>query len=1504
MSGNGGSFWKNFVFFCALFLFLVAKNIRSSQRKCKSFFRKVAIMKMIEKINAFFKTTHKAALGLLAGTVALNSAPTILTPQAEAAEPPNIIFIMADDLGWTDINCRNGVNDTEAETYDSHYYETPNLAALRKAGMRFMQAYACPSCKATRQALLTGKMRDPHKVSGGSSGPDIPLADIMIPEALDAGGVDYVSAHVGKWGMGGSIQQSLEITPEVFYPDRHGFDYNFGGSHAAGLTSTYADPEDFKIYWEPSLDSNSLTSDGWNEEYKDYSPLLLFPGLGDPDPNEPNEFFADSLTTRAIQFMESTTTEGHVNEDKPFFLYLAFKSPHGPILDDLDEAFGYDFIEKSDPSGRHDRPYNMWWDGDFNDYAALVKRMDHNIGRIMKAVDEFPDPNNTIIIFFSDNGGMNSDLEWDTKDKSATDNTPLKYGKRSYYEGGVRVPLIVRWPGHTQANTVCKEPVSVLDIMPTLLEMAYGDNYDAADHPMLSGNSLVDVLEDSTGTVEVERDEKYLILSEGSVIDKSMILGLGEINEVDCTGYKLIKVNDDPSDPCYALYDISEYGGKFGSALEFDGVDDYVEMDDPNYKGITGTDSRTCAAWIKTTCASIILSWGDSSVNGGRWVFRVESGGALRVAVGAGAITGDTIVNDGNWHHVAATWENDGTPNAEDIKLYVDGTEDSVTATPQVINTNSVANVRIGEWASGYFEGLIDDVRIYSGALDPNEILWLKSEEAHGNEPTASLVAHWELDCSPFDSSGYRRHGTLMGDPVWRTAESENLYTTDPSNGYYGESVAMKGAIEAWFDRFEVKWSSSTGSGSKDTIALAISAAIASEGSNIVIEIPPKIFYENITISVDMTLRSEDPCDRDVVAATIIDGTTSGRTVTISSGVECTIEGLTISGGYATGATDSGGGIAGNGNTNSKISKCIIRDNYAEFKGGGIYNFNGEISNCTITDNTVFDKGGGLASCHGDIINCIISSNKADKGGGLNNCLGDIVNCTIVHNSAIGATSTGGGLRNCETITNCIIWGNGDDLNGTSATNSCYSGGSGNGNIGSDPCFVNFPELVDIASNDVILTVEELNDVIDDDESTIILLGNRTGDYGQDVIIEINNGGILREVISSTYNSPNTTVTFSPHINTASVAGDVVYKWPAGTTSVIEDYHLKGTSLCIDEGNDDGITGKDIDGNVRIVDTYEATGEDANDVDMGADEFGPVNRYVPSQYSTIQAAINVSTEDDTIIVDANTYYENVDFLGKAITLRSTDPCDWSVVGATVIDPDSGFGVEFSSSETSSSVLKGFTITGATIGVHCNSASPTISNCRIVVNSSKGINCTNYSDATIRNCKIQDNGCGIVCGYYSSPEISNCVISGNDVTGSGGGIYIGASAPNITNCTIVNNTATVFGDGIAAGMSSPTITNCIIWGNGDDLYGCSATFSCIEDIDGGTGNIHTDPNFVDSGSGDYSLTSVSPCIDAAGGGVAPSTDIDGQGRYDDPYTFNTGAGDPNYVDMGAFEYQGS
>ena len=292
---------------------------------------------------------------------------------------------------------------------------------------------------------------------------------------------------------------------------------------------------------------------------------------------------------------------------------------------------------------------------------------------------------------------------------------------------------------------------------------------------------------------------------------------------------------------------------------------------------------------------------------------------------------------------------------------------------------------------------------------------------------------------------------------------------------------------------------------------------------------------------------------------------------------------------------------------------------------------------------------------------------------------------------------------------------------------------------------------------------------------------------------------------------------------------------------------------------------------------------------------------VSTDLPTIQAGIDASSGGDLVLVASGTYVENIDYLGKAITLQSEGGAD-----VTVIDGNqAGSVVTFSTAETETSVLNGFKIRNGNSydggGIHCSEASPTITNCTIIENvadhNGGGIWCYPNSSPTITNCTISGNstgndGAGIFCYDGSSPQISNCIITGNITPYSGGGIFcrIGSNA-TITHCTISANAA-----GNAAGIyshsSNPIITNCIVWQNYFSEIGGYPLPQLVTycDIKGGwegAGNINEDPLFV--GGGDYHLYLLSPCVDA-GRNERVYTDLDGRPR---PQR----AG----FDMGAYEY---
>jgi arylsulfatase A len=339
-----------------------------------------------------------------------------------AARQPNVVLILADDLGWTDLTC-----------YGSDFYETPNLDRLAKDGMKFTQNYsACTVCSPTRAALLTGKYPARLHVTDWIPGqmPDNPkllvpdwtkyLAheETTLAELFKSAG--YTTATMGKWHLG----------DEAYYPEKHGFDLNIAGTDKAA-------PPSYLAPWKiPTL------SDGKDGEY-----------------------LTDRLAHEAVKFIERT-------RDRPFFLYLPHFAVHTPVQGRPDLVEKYK--RKLKPGLAQTNPA----------YAAMVESLDSAVGRIRDTLDELEIADDTIVIFTSDNGGR----------VPTTSNRPLRFGKASAYEGGVRVPLIVHWPGVTTAGSVSETPVITMDLYPTLLEMA--GLSDGADR-RTDGVSLVPLLRQS-----------------------------------------------------------------------------------------------------------------------------------------------------------------------------------------------------------------------------------------------------------------------------------------------------------------------------------------------------------------------------------------------------------------------------------------------------------------------------------------------------------------------------------------------------------------------------------------------------------------------------------------------------------------------------------------------------------------------------------------------------------------------------------------------------------------------------------------------------------------------------------------------------------------------------------------------------------------------------------------------------------------------------------------------
>ena len=346
------------------------------------------------------------------------------------AEKPNIIFVLADDLGWAELGC-----------YGNTFNETPNLDKLAKQGVRFTHAYAAaPVCSPYRAALLTGQ----HPARVGildylrpNSSNALPVSQITLPQILKRNG--YKTAMVGKWHLTGYKYQDAQFEVR---PKDHGFDWNIGSEIKGVGNGANFWPYVFRTQPIRWLD---IPNNRMGKE----------------------EYLTDRLNLEAVDFIER-------NQDKPFFLYLSHYAPHTILNGRPDLVKKY--REKYTPgqTGRtncylcKDAGFSgedcEHWAQDHNPHlAAMLESIDHGVGLLMKKLDSLGITENTIFIFSSDNGG----------ETNVTSNAPLRGGKSQLYEGGIRVPLIVRWPdGNIPRAKTCAQPVVNHDFYPTLLQAA------------------------------------------------------------------------------------------------------------------------------------------------------------------------------------------------------------------------------------------------------------------------------------------------------------------------------------------------------------------------------------------------------------------------------------------------------------------------------------------------------------------------------------------------------------------------------------------------------------------------------------------------------------------------------------------------------------------------------------------------------------------------------------------------------------------------------------------------------------------------------------------------------------------------------------------------------------------------------------------------------------------------------------------------------------------------
>jgi arylsulfatase A-like enzyme len=394
-----------------------------------------------------------------------------------AGKPPNIIFILTDDQGWTSVSYRS---DPMIPDSKSDYIETPQMARAAKAGMRFTDAYAPNAqCSPTRHSILFGQNAARHIYGKDLNWVERAPSWLTIPKALKKADPAYRAAFFGKWHIG-------------VMPEAAGFDFSDGttaNSQGDIQNGKYKDTSGVSKKLDKYNAKHGITTPTLNGRY---SKLPVF--YSDDDPKG-----AVSMTRRAEAFIRES-----IVDKKPFFAYIAHFATH---LDLVSNKETYEYFRTKTRGAKHDNP----------GYASMAKDMDTAIGNVLDLVKELGIQDNTYIFIMSDNGGVQhfqqsatltttNDIVETHETSVVWRNLPLKHGKHEYYEGGIRVPFLVLGPG-IKPNSVCRVPVTGLDLLPTFAELA---GHTTGFPGNIDGGSFVSLLHNAgKGKIRRSRDALF-----------------------------------------------------------------------------------------------------------------------------------------------------------------------------------------------------------------------------------------------------------------------------------------------------------------------------------------------------------------------------------------------------------------------------------------------------------------------------------------------------------------------------------------------------------------------------------------------------------------------------------------------------------------------------------------------------------------------------------------------------------------------------------------------------------------------------------------------------------------------------------------------------------------------------------------------------------------------------------------------------------------------------------
>lgn len=455
----------------------------------------------------------------------------LLISSISAQTPPNFLVILVDDLGKTDLG-----------TYGNKFIETPHIDELAKQGMKWVNAYSgAPVCSPSRAAFLTGKNsarvhftghitsigKHRHPENSRIIPPKdlmfIPLEEVILPELVKSKG--YRTISIGKWHVG----------PQGYWPLDMGFDENVAGWTHGSPPSHFYPYEDEDKKWNPNIPTLKKGKEG--------------------------EYLSDRLTNEALNYIQK-------NKDNPFLIYLPYYAVHTPLQAPKELVKKYEDKQLTKEANPAINPI----------YAAMVEKLDYNIGRLIAKLEDEGISDNTVVIFASDNGAV----------KSSSDMMEYRAGKGYLYEGGLRVPFIMKWPNHIKANTVNENRTRSEDVFATIADIV---GYSLDDEMNIDGQSLVDQF-DGTSNQHRDRDMYWYYphyAPQGNYPGGSVISGdYKYIEFFDPSKSELYNIKLDPGERKDLSKEmpekIIELSGKFNKWIH--DIDPILHTNNPNYSKV------------------------------------------------------------------------------------------------------------------------------------------------------------------------------------------------------------------------------------------------------------------------------------------------------------------------------------------------------------------------------------------------------------------------------------------------------------------------------------------------------------------------------------------------------------------------------------------------------------------------------------------------------------------------------------------------------------------------------------------------------------------------------------------------------------------------------------------------------------------------------------------------------------------------------------------------------